>query len=187
MSAWSERTPRERKLVMAFAAVVVLGGGMKVMAAGGAEPVVVESVPLKPATAMPATPGEPAVVPPDDAPAAGDLVHPTGPGSKRDPFEPRVSLTGKASGSTGGGGAGGGSTDNAADGSVTITLEDIYPDGEGRLMAILKVDGSRFRSRAGGSVAKLVLVSHLDDRCGVFEHADGTFGLCVGQTIERSR
>lgn len=174
------RSKRERVMLYALAAVVVLGGAMKVMASGGSAVAVDDGTPHAPVdtTSVPPVVEEPA----DEVPA---VVHPKGAGSKRDPFEPRIRV----------GSGGGGSTtipdqttapEQPGD-TVTVQLEDIYPDDEGQLVAQLKLDGTRFKVREGATAAKLVTVVVLMDRCGTFEQGGDTFALCVGQATERAR
>lgn len=188
-NAWSARNPRERKLIIAFAVVAALGGGMKVMASGGSAVAVDDGTPHAPvdATSMPPVVSEePEVTDPE----AEVEKHPTGPGSRRDPFTPRVSVTSATDGgaSTGGGETTtGGKGDTGTDASLTVQLEDVYPDAKGNLVAVLKLDGTRFKAREGVTAADLVTVMQLTDRCGVFEQGEGSFALCVGQAIERTR
>ena len=181
-NAWKERSPRERKMLIAFAAIAVLGGGMKVMASGGGSAVAVDA-------GTPHAPVDATSVPPalDEPVEADPVVHPKGAGSKRDPFEPRINLAS-------GGGAASTSQDptgptgsTGTDTQLTIQLEDVYPGPEGALIALLKLDGTRFRAKVGATAADLVTVVELTSRCGVFEQGEGSFALCVGQAIERSR
>lgn len=168
-------------MLIAFAAIAVLGGGMKVMASGGGSAVAVDA-------GTPHAPVDATSVPPTiDEPVESEVVeHPQGAGSKRDPFEPRINLasggdTGSAPPSDGQDGQSGTST------QLTIQLEDVYPGPEGALIALLKLDGTRFRAKVGATAADLVTVVQLTSRCGVFEQGEGSFALCVGQAIERSR
>lgn len=184
-NSWKDRSPRERKMVIGLVAVVVLGGAMKVMASGGGTaPVAADpgtsSVPVD-TTSVPVTPDEPAVEP-------GAVEHPTGPGSRRDPFEPRVHVAGDSAAVPGQPSTSTDSTGSiGTDAQVTIQLEDVYPGPEGALIALLKLDGTRFRTKVGQTAADLVTVAELTSRCGVFEQGEGSFALCVGQAIERTR
>lgn len=175
------RSKRERVMLAMFAVVVVLGGAMKVMASGGSAVAVDDGTPHAPvdATSVPPVVDDPVV---DEGEA---VEHPKGPGSKRDPFDPNIRV--------GSGDSTGGTTvpdqpgTEEPSGQVTVQLEDVYPDAQGRLVAQIKLDGTRFRVREGATAADLVTVIQLTERCGTFEQGGGTFALCVGQAIQRAR
>ena len=174
MSVWSERTKREKRLVAVFGVVLVLGGGMKVMAAGS-DPVPVERSVSAPVTSTPPA----AEATEDDAAEMQPIVHPTGPGSKRDPFVPLISADG---GPRPIGDAAMRTEDT--DRVLKVDLVDIYPEGD-RMVAIVDLNEDRYRGGVGKVVGDVVQILELSDRCAVFEHAGTRFGLCVGQSVER--
>jgi hypothetical protein len=163
-------------MLIGLIGLVVIGGGMRLLASEGSGVVAGDGTPHAPAGVTPVPNADPS----DDP---KQVEHPRGPGSKRDPFEPVI----KVGGGDGDAPASEPTGEPTSDTEVTIRLDDIYPDSKGRLVALLELDGTKFRAKQGVTAADLVTVVQLTDRCGTFEQGGDRFALCVGQAIERTR
>lgn len=181
--AISRRSKREKVLLIILAAVLGGGGAYKLTASGGNEPAVAVD------SGTPHTAEDPAAAPSTAAtaagsvedPSAGVLEHPVLRAYARDPFVPLIidqSLD----------------IPGATDGqpfpytpqqarqpqTFDIKLVDIFPQ-KGELIATMRIQGTNVTVAEGQSIAKLLYVEHLGERCGVFRHDGEPFGLCVGQ------
>lgn len=180
MSAWSQRTKRERILVYAFGAVALLAG-VRVMASGsGSDPATDSALPTNTA---------PSITTPIQPDADGDTKELGYPGKRaktwkygpsRDPFEPLVSVTAETAGTDP-------NSQSVADlpDVLKVDLIDIFVDDK-KMVAMVDVNEKRYRGGVGKVLGGEVEVLELSDRCGIFEQGGTRFALCVGQTIERT-
>lgn len=178
---WEERTPRERKMLIAFAALAVIGGGFKVASGSPSGPVTADGG--TPHAAVGVT--DPQGSPVDTETNAPTTTHPVLRSDARDPFQPLVSVsdgTGAAAPEGAAPAPEASPTPAAEEGKSLVALQDIV-DEDGVRYADLIIDGKLFTVKTGQYATKTIKVLWLSNRCGTFANNGKRFALCVGQSI----